>query len=94
MLWIDEVEKGLAGGTGNGQSDAGTASRVFGTLLTWMQERSEPVFVVVRGDGRVLADDVAILLEAWGRVDECLAELEGDGLVGWAELVILLGNWG
>ena len=46
VLWIDEIEKGLAGGTGNGQSDAGTASRVFGTLLTWMQERSEPVFVV------------------------------------------------
>ena len=46
VLWIDEIEKGLAGGAGNGQSDGGTASRVFGTLLTWMQERSEPVFAV------------------------------------------------
>ena len=46
VLWIDEIEKGLAGGTGSGHSDAGTAVRVFGTLLTWMQERSAPVFVV------------------------------------------------
>ncbi len=46
VLWIDEIEKGLAGGAAGGQSDGGTAARVFGTLLTWMQERSAPVFVV------------------------------------------------
>ena len=46
VLWIDEIEKGLAGSAGLGQSDGGTAARVFGTLLTWMQERSAPVFVV------------------------------------------------
>ena len=43
ILWIDEIEKGLSG-TGGG-SDGGTSTRVFGTLLTWMQEKTEPVFV-------------------------------------------------
>ncbi|MCG8591778.1 MAG: AAA family ATPase [Proteobacteria bacterium] len=46
VLWIDEIEKGLAGGMSSGQSDSGTAIRVFGTLLTWMQERAGEVFVV------------------------------------------------
>jgi ATP-dependent 26S proteasome regulatory subunit len=44
ILWIDEIEKGLSG-TGNGESDGGTATRVFGNLLTWMQEKRSPVFV-------------------------------------------------
>jgi SpoVK/Ycf46/Vps4 family AAA+-type ATPase len=44
IVWIDEIEKALAG-AGNGASDAGTATRVFGTLLTWMQEKKSPVFV-------------------------------------------------
>ncbi len=45
VLWIDEIEKGLAGGT-SGNSDGGTAARVFGTFLTWMQEKASKVFVV------------------------------------------------
>jgi ATP-dependent 26S proteasome regulatory subunit len=45
VLWIDEIEKGLAGGAG-GQSDGGTSGRVFGTFLTWMQEKTANVFVV------------------------------------------------
>lgn len=44
ILWIDEIEKGFSG-TGSG-GDSGTATRVFGTFLTWMQEKSNPVFVV------------------------------------------------
>jgi len=44
ILWIDEIEKGFSG-TGSG-GDSGTATRVFGTFLTWMQEKSKPVFVV------------------------------------------------
>jgi len=43
VLWVDEIEKGFAGGTG---SDSGTSSRVFGTFLTWMQEKTKPVFVI------------------------------------------------
>jgi len=44
ILWIDEIEKGLSGTSGNG-GDGGTSTRVFGTLLTWMQEKTAPVFV-------------------------------------------------
>lgn len=43
ILWIDEIEKGLSGSNGGG--DGGTSTRVFGTLLTWMQEKTSPVFV-------------------------------------------------
>lgn len=42
VLWIDEIEKGLA----QGGLDSGTSSRVFATLLTWMQEKTAPCFVV------------------------------------------------
>src|SRR5690606_11262130 len=45
VLWIDEIEKAL-GGMNGGESDGGTTTRVFGTLLTWMQETSAPVYVV------------------------------------------------
>lgn len=44
ILWIDEIEKGFSGlGTGG---DSGTTSRIFGTFLSWMQEKTKPVFVV------------------------------------------------
>ncbi|GAB4424498.1 MAG: AAA family ATPase [Anaerolineae bacterium] len=46
VLWLDEIEKGLAGATGSGSSDAGTSARVFGSFLTWMQEKTSPVFVI------------------------------------------------
>ncbi len=46
VLWIDEVEKGLAGLGSSDQTDGGTTARVVGTLLTWMQEKKDPVFVV------------------------------------------------
>lgn len=45
VLWIDELDKGFAGAEGSA-SDAGTAARVLGGLLTWLQERTRPVFVV------------------------------------------------
>lgn len=44
ILWIDEIEKGFSGSGGAG--DGGTSSRVFGTFLTWMQEKAQPVFVI------------------------------------------------
>lgn len=46
VLWIDEIEKGLAGMGSSDQTDGGTTARVVGTLLTWMQEKQDPVFVV------------------------------------------------
>jgi SpoVK/Ycf46/Vps4 family AAA+-type ATPase len=45
VLWLDEIEKGLAGTKSSDMSDAGTTARVFSTFLTWLQEKSKPVFV-------------------------------------------------
>lgn len=42
IMWIDEIEKALA----HGGLDSGTSTRVFANILTWMQEKSAPVFVV------------------------------------------------
>ncbi|MEN9610016.1 MAG: hypothetical protein RLZZ628_830 [Bacteroidota bacterium] len=65
VLWIDEIEKGL--NTGGGERDGGTNSRVFSTILTWMQEKTKPVFVVAT------ANNVQVLppeLLRKGRFDE------------------------
>lgn len=42
VLWMDEIEKGLA----TGEMDGGVSQRILGTLLTWMAERKTPVFMV------------------------------------------------
>ena len=63
VLWIDEIEKGLAGGN----NDEGTSQRILGTLLTWMTERTSQVFMVAT------ANDVQSLppeLLRKGRFDE------------------------
>lgn len=44
ILWIDEIEKGFGGSSG--EMDGGTSTRVFGTFLTWMNEKTKPVFVI------------------------------------------------
>jgi SpoVK/Ycf46/Vps4 family AAA+-type ATPase len=46
ILWIDELEKGFSGTGSSGQTDGGTTSRVFGTFITWLQEKTTPVFVI------------------------------------------------
>ena len=46
VVWIDEIDKGMAGASGSGTNDSGTTKRVFGTIITWMQERKRPVFLV------------------------------------------------
>lgn len=63
ILWIDEIEKALA----HGGLDSGTSTRVFGTILTWMQEKTSPVFVVAT------ANDISSIppeLLRKGRFDE------------------------
>lgn len=63
VLWIDEIEKGLATGDG----DSGTSRRVLGTFLTWLAEKKGPVFVVAT------ANDISALppeLIRKGRFDE------------------------
>lgn len=67
VLWIDEIEKGLSGSKSSDRTDGGTSARVFGTFLTWMQEKKEPVFVVAT------ANDISALppeLLRKGRFDE------------------------
>ena len=67
ILWIDEIEKAMSGISSSGRSDGGTTSRVLGTFLTWMQEKTKPVFVVAT------ANDISQLppeLLRKGRVDE------------------------
>jgi adenylate kinase family enzyme len=67
ILWIDEIDKALAGSTSSSGSDGGTASRVFGTLLTWLSEKTSPVFVIAT------ANDISHLppeLLRKGRLDE------------------------
>ncbi len=66
VLWIDEIDKGLAGIEG-AASDAGTTARVVGSLLTWLQERDRPLFVVATAN-RV--DRLPPELLRRGRLDE------------------------
>ncbi len=64
--WLDEIEKGFAGSSG-GQLDSGVGARVLGTFLTWMQEKTAPVFIYAT------ANNVAALppeLLRKGRFDE------------------------
>jgi SpoVK/Ycf46/Vps4 family AAA+-type ATPase len=63
VLWLDEIEKGIAGRGG----ETGTTQRVLGTLLTWMAERKSHVFVVAT------ANDISAMppeLVRKGRFDE------------------------
>lgn len=45
VLWIDELDKGFSGAGSSGDSDSGVFKRVFGQLLTWMQECKKPCFI-------------------------------------------------
>jgi SpoVK/Ycf46/Vps4 family AAA+-type ATPase len=67
VLWIDEIEKGLSGVRSSGDTDGGTGARVFGALLTWMQEKTVPVFVVATANS--IAELPPELLRK-GRFDE------------------------
>ena len=63
VLWLDEIEKGVA----VGDDDGGLSRRILGTLLTWMSERRKPVFLVAT------ANDIERLppeLVRKGRFDE------------------------
>jgi len=67
VVLIDEVEKGLSGTGSSGATDGGTTARVFGTMLTWLNDKEAPVFVIAT------ANDVTSLppeLLRKGRMDE------------------------
>ena len=46
VLFADEVEKALAGANSSGQTDSGVTARVFGSLLTWLNDHESDVFFV------------------------------------------------
>ncbi len=87
VLWIDEIEKGIAGRGG----ETGTTQRVLGTFLTWMAERKTPVFVVAT------ANDIAALppeLVRKGRFDEIFFVDLPDARIRSTILAIHLNNRG
>jgi SpoVK/Ycf46/Vps4 family AAA+-type ATPase len=87
VLWLDEIEKGLAGRGG----ETGTTQRVLGTFLTWMAEKTSQVFVVAT------ANDISALppeLIRKGRFDEIFfVDLPGDE-IRQSIFEIHLGNRG
>jgi ATP-dependent 26S proteasome regulatory subunit len=67
VLWIDEADKAFGNITSGSDGDSGTSRRVFGSLITWMQEKVEPVFIVLT------ANNVEVLPAEFlrkGRLDE------------------------
>jgi ATP-dependent 26S proteasome regulatory subunit len=67
VLWVDEIDKAFAGTSGSAGSDGGTSARVMSTFLTWLSEKSKPVFVLAT------ANDITQLppeLLRKGRLDE------------------------
>jgi SpoVK/Ycf46/Vps4 family AAA+-type ATPase len=67
VLWIDEIDKAFGNPNMASDGDSGASRRVFGTLITWMQEKTAPVFIVAT------ANNVQILpaeLLRKGRFDE------------------------
>ncbi len=46
VLFCDEIEKALSGATGSGQTDSGVSARLFGNLLTWLNDHTSDVFFV------------------------------------------------
>lgn len=46
VLWLDEIEKALAGSQSSGTTDSGVSARVLGSFLQWLQDHESPVFVI------------------------------------------------
>ncbi len=68
VLWIDEIEKAFASATaGAAKADGGLSQRMFGQLLTWMQDRDAPVFIVATAN-EVMALPPELMRK--GRFDE------------------------
>ncbi len=67
VLWVDEIEKGFSGVGSSNVSDAGTAARVFGSFITWLQEKKAPVFVIATAN---IVSQLPPELVRKGRFDE------------------------
>lgn len=67
LMWLDEMDKALSGVFSSNFSDGGTTARVLSSFLTWMQEKTAPVFLIAT------ANDISALppeLLRKGRLDE------------------------
>jgi len=67
VMWVDEIDKAMAGSQGSARTDGGTTARVMSTFLTWLSEKQSQVFVVAT------ANDITQLppeLLRKGRLDE------------------------
>jgi len=67
ILWVDELEKGFSGTGSSNNSDGGTAARVFGSFITWLQEKTSPVFVIATANN---VDELPPEMMRKGRFDE------------------------
>ena len=67
VLWIDEIDKSMAGSQSSATTDGGTSARVMATFLTWLQEKTAPVFVVATANN---VDQLPPELLRRGRLDE------------------------
>jgi hypothetical protein len=67
VLWVDEIEKSMAGSQSSGSTDGGTSARVLSTFLTWLQEKTAPVFVVATANS---IEQMPPELLRRGRLDE------------------------
>jgi SpoVK/Ycf46/Vps4 family AAA+-type ATPase len=65
ILWIDEIDKTF--GQINSRGDSGTTSRVLGTFITWLSEKTAPVFIVSTANN---FDVLPVELIRKGRFDE------------------------
>lgn len=63
VLFVDEIDKGLAGVQASGPADSGVSARLFGTLLTWLSDHASDVFVVAT------ANDVSKLPPEFARAE-------------------------
>jgi len=70
VLWIDEIEKGMAGMSGSGNLDSGVTARVVSTILTWRQETTAPVVLVATANEIA---SIPSMVYRKGRLDEVWA---------------------
>ena len=74
VMWIDEIEKGFASGA-SGSGDSGTSARVFGTFLSWMQEKTAAVFVIATANTISLLPPDSVVVLCTGSQGEPLSAL-------------------
>jgi len=70
VVFIDEIEKSLAGAESSGQTDGGTMARSYGTLLSWLNDTMAPVFVIGTANRLDKLGEFGSTLCRKGRFDE------------------------